>query len=99
MISSREQSSAASFTAAPRVASSAALRAPLPLTGAMIPSGPVTELALTALVAWSLGVLMHWWPRLRATSRRRVAIVTSLAGIGFLLAGLHAEGLREAAIT
>jgi hypothetical protein len=98
-VSSRDDSSAASFTAVPRVASSASLRARLPLTDAMIPSGPVTELALSAIVAWSLAVLMHWWPRLRGTARRRLAVVTSIAGIAFLLAAMRAEGLRESAIT
>jgi hypothetical protein len=65
----------------------------------MIPSGSVTELALPAVVSWSLAVLMHWWPRLRANARRRLAVVTSIAGIAFLLAAVRAEGLRESAIT
>ena len=42
---------------------------------------------------------MHWWPRLPATQRRRLSIATSLAGLGFLVAALRSEGLRESALT
>ena len=42
---------------------------------------------------------MHWWPRLPATHRRRLSIATSLAGLGFLVAALRSEGLRESALT
>jgi hypothetical protein len=42
---------------------------------------------------------MHWWPRLPARWRRRLSIATSAAGIGFLVAALRAEGLRESALT
>src|SRR5512145_3024785 len=42
---------------------------------------------------------MHWWPRLSASSRRRLSIAASFAGIGFLVAALRSEGLRESALT
>ncbi len=53
----------------------------------------------TLLTAWSLGVLLHWWPRLPAASRRRLGIVTNVAGLAFLIAALRAEGPRESAMT
>ena len=56
-------------------------------------------LALTAIVSWSLGVLLHWWPRLGAAARRRVSMATNLAGLAFLIAAIRAEGLRESAIS
>ncbi len=55
--------------------------------------------AATLLTAWSIGVLLHWWPRLAAPSRHRLAIVSSLAGLACLVAGMRAEGSREAAMT
>jgi len=42
---------------------------------------------------------MHWWPRLPAGPRRRLSLATSLAGLGFLIAALRSEGLRESALT
>jgi len=42
---------------------------------------------------------MHWWPRLSASHRRRLSLATSLAGLGFLVAALRSEGLRESALT
>ena len=65
----------------------------------MIPSAPVTSLLLTVALALALAVPMHWWPRLPATQRRRLSIATSLAGLGFLVAALRSEGLRESALT
>lgn len=59
----------------------------------------MAELALTAVVSWSLGMLMHWWPRLGPPARRRVSMATNVAGLGFLVAAIRAEGLRESAIT
>lgn len=59
----------------------------------------MAELALTAVVSWSLGMLMHWWPRLGAPARRRLSMATNVAGLGFLVAAIRAEGLRESAIT
>ncbi len=56
-------------------------------------------LPLTIALAWALAVLMHWWPRLPGTWRRRVSVATSAAGIGFLVAAVRAEGLRESALT
>jgi hypothetical protein len=59
----------------------------------------VTSLVLTAVLAWALAWLMHWWPRLPSRWRLRVSIATSVAGVAFLIAGLEAEGLREAPTT
>ncbi len=59
----------------------------------------MTSLLLTVALALALAVPMHWWPRLPATYRRRLSIATSLAGLGFLVAALRSEGLRESALT
>lgn len=59
----------------------------------------MTRLALTIALAWSLGALVHWWPRLGAPARRRLSIAMNLAGLVFLIAAVQAEGLRETAIT
>jgi hypothetical protein len=59
----------------------------------------VATLLLTVTVAWALATLMHWWPRLPAGSRQRLSIATSAGGIGFLVAAVKAEGLRESALT
>jgi hypothetical protein len=65
----------------------------------MIPSAPVADLALSLIACWLLGILLHWWPRLRASARRRLAVSACFAGVAFLLAAIRAEGLRESAIT
>jgi hypothetical protein len=54
---------------------------------------------LTVALSWALAGLMHWWPRLSSRWRLRLSILTCAAGIGFLVAGLQSEGLREAATT
>jgi hypothetical protein len=59
----------------------------------------VSTLPLTIALAWALAVLMHWWPRLTPAWRVRVSVATSAAGIGFLVAAVQAEGLRESALT
>jgi len=59
----------------------------------------VATLPLTIALAWSLAVLLHWWPRLDASWRLRASVATSVAGIGFLVAAVEAEGLRESALT
>ena len=59
----------------------------------------MTSLLLTVALALALAVPMHWWPRLPAAHRRRLSIATSLAGLGFLVAALRSEGLRESALT
>lgn len=59
----------------------------------------MTSLLLTVALALALAVPMHWWPRLSAAHRRRLSIATSLAGLGFLVAALRSEGLRESALT
>jgi hypothetical protein len=59
----------------------------------------VTSLVVTAVLAWALAWLMHWWPRLPSRWRRRISVATSVAGVAFLIAGTEAEGLREAPTT
>jgi hypothetical protein len=59
----------------------------------------VATLPLTVATAWSVAVLLHWWPRLDAPWRLRISVATSTAGIGFLFAAVEAEGLRETALT
>jgi len=58
----------------------------------------VTTLPLTIALAWALALLLHWWPRLPGAWRRPLAVATSALGIGFLVAALEAEGLRESAL-
>jgi hypothetical protein len=59
----------------------------------------VPTLALPALLAWSAGALVHWWPYMRARQRRVLAVGMNVLGIAFLIAAVRAEGQREAAIT
>jgi len=59
----------------------------------------VATLPFTIALAWALAALMHGWPRLPAAWRLRVSVATSAAGIGFLVAAVKAEGLRESALT
>jgi hypothetical protein len=58
----------------------------------------LTSLPLTAALALGLAVLLHWWPRFAASLRLRISLATSLAGLGFLVAALRSEGLRESAL-
>jgi hypothetical protein len=87
--------------ALPREASRAsrAMSAGSSVIAAMIPFGRVTPLLLTVALALAIAVPMHWWPTLPAGYRRRLSIATSLAGLGFLVAALRTEGLRESALT
>jgi hypothetical protein len=59
----------------------------------------LARLALTVGVAWALGGLLHFWPRLSATWRRRVCVATGTMGLAFLVAALRSEGMRESAST
>jgi len=59
----------------------------------------VATALLTLAVAVLLGLLMHWWPRLSGSRRRRLSVATNVAGLAFLVAAMRAEGLRESAIT
>jgi hypothetical protein len=59
----------------------------------------VATLPLTIAIAGAVAVLVHWWPRLPAAWRRRVSLLTSSAGIAFLVAALRTEGERESALT
>ncbi len=59
----------------------------------------MATLVLTIALSWALGGLMHFWPHFPAPWRRTASIASSAAGLGFLLAGLAAEGLRETETT
>jgi hypothetical protein len=59
----------------------------------------VSALALVALSAWSLAGVLLWWGRLPGPWRRSLALLTSGAGIVFLVVGMRSEGVREAATT
>jgi hypothetical protein len=59
----------------------------------------VASLALTIVLSWSLAGLMLFWPRLPARWRRIAAVASSAVGLLFLLAGVAAEGSREAETT
>ncbi len=50
-------------------------------------------------IAWPLAVFLHWWPRLPGPLRQQISLVANLAGLGFLIAALRAEGQRELAMT
>lgn len=55
-------------------------------------------LILAGLGSCLLGLLMHWWPQSSARARRRMSFGASVAGLGFLVAALRSEGLRETAV-
>lgn len=59
----------------------------------------MATVALTIALSWTLGGLMHFWPRLPAPWRRVLSVATSAAGLAFLVAGTAAEGLREVETT
>jgi hypothetical protein len=59
----------------------------------------VAILTATMILAWSLGVPLHWWPRLATPVRHRLGVIASLGGLAFLIAALRAEGSRESAMT
>jgi hypothetical protein len=54
---------------------------------------------LTALVVWSLAGLLLWWGWLPGPLRRALALLTSAAGIFFLVCALRSEGVRETTTT
>jgi hypothetical protein len=59
----------------------------------------VVSFLLTAALGLTIAVSVQWWPRLPAGYQRRLSIVASLFGLGFLVAALRSEGLRETALT
>jgi hypothetical protein len=50
---------------------------------------------LTAALTWTAAALALMWGRLTGPGRRRVALLTSLAGITMLMVSLSAQGQRE----
>ena len=48
---------------------------------------------------WAVAATLLWWARLPGTWRRALAIVTSAAGLVFLILALNTQGLRESATT
>jgi hypothetical protein len=58
----------------------------------------VATLPFTIAIAWSLAILLHWWPRLSSAWRRRISVATSAIGVGFLVAAVRSEGVRESAL-
>lgn len=52
-------------------------------------------LALTVAGLWLVASAMLWWGRLPGPWRRLLAILTSAAGLGFLVLAMRTEGLRE----
>ncbi len=59
----------------------------------------MATVALTIVLSWALGGLMHFWPRFPGRWRRAVSVASSAAGLAFLVAGTVAEGLRETETT
>jgi hypothetical protein len=51
------------------------------------------------LGAWAVAAALLWWARLPGPWRRALAIVTSAAGLVFLILALNTQGLRESATT
>jgi hypothetical protein len=56
-------------------------------------------LPVVACSAWSLAGLLLWWGRLPGPWRRSTALLTSAAGILFLVLAVRSEGVREATTT
>jgi hypothetical protein len=59
----------------------------------------VVSWLLTAAFTWTAAALALNWGRLTGRGRRRVALLTSLAGIAMLVVALSAEGQRETQTT
>jgi hypothetical protein len=53
----------------------------------------------TVLGVWAAAAALLWWGRLPGPWRRALAIVTSAAGLVFLILALNTQGLRESATT
>jgi hypothetical protein len=49
----------------------------------------------TAVVFWAVAALVLWWGRLPAPGRRTLALLTSAAGLVFLVLAVNTEGIRE----
>ena len=50
---------------------------------------------LTMLSAWAATVVLLWWPRLPGGERRKLALLSSGAGLVALILAMGAEGFRE----
>jgi hypothetical protein len=53
----------------------------------------------TVLGVWAAAAALLWWGRLPGPWRRALAIVTSAAGLAFLILALNTQGLRESSTT
>jgi hypothetical protein len=60
--------------------------------------GPL-GLAIAALAAWGLTALVLFWGWLPAPGRRLTALLTSAAGVAFLVFAMRSEGVRETPTT
>jgi hypothetical protein len=50
---------------------------------------------LSLLGTWALGSALLWWPRLSGAWRRKLAVLSSTAGLLCLILAMNTEGLRE----
>jgi hypothetical protein len=48
---------------------------------------------------WAVAAVLLWWPRLPGAWRRALALLSSAAGVVFLVAAVSSEGLRESQTT
>lgn len=56
--------------------------------------GALQRVAIVAVV-WAVAALVLWWGRLPAPGRRTLALLTSAAGLVFLMLAINTEGIRE----
>jgi hypothetical protein len=50
---------------------------------------------LSLLGTWALGATLLWWPRLSGAWRRKLAVLSSTAGLLCLILAMNSEGFRE----
>jgi hypothetical protein len=50
---------------------------------------------LSLLGTWALGSTLLWWPRLSGAWRRKLAVLSSTAGLLCLILAMNSEGFRE----
>jgi hypothetical protein len=52
-------------------------------------------LAIIMLAAWTVGAALLWWPQLTGASRRKLALLSSAAGLVAMMLAMSTEGFRE----
>lgn len=52
-------------------------------------------LAIIMLAAWTVGAALLWWPQLPGASRRKLALLSSAAGLVSMMLAMSTEGFRE----